>query len=143
MLSCVWLFATPLTASLWPCWLQHSRLLCPPLSPRVCSNSSSLSQWCYLTISSSAAPFSFAFSLSQHQGLSTELPVCIRWPKFWSFSFSNSPSDKYSGLFVFRIDWFNLLAIQGTHKSLLQHYNSKASVLGHSAFFMVQIYLIY
>ena len=61
----------------------------------------------------------------------------IRWPKYWSFSFSNSPSNEYSGLISFRIDWFNLLAVQGTLKSLLQHHSSKVSILWHSAFIMV------
>ena len=63
----------------------------------------------------------------------------IRWPKYWSFSFSISPSNEYSGLISFRIDWFDLLAVQGTLKSLLQHHSSKASVLWHSAFLMVQL----
>ena len=61
------------------------------------------------------------------------------WPKYWSFSFSVSPSNEYSALISFRIDWFDLLAVQGTLKSLLQHYSSKASILWHSAFFMVQL----
>ena len=72
---------------------------------------------------------------------SSELTVCIRWPKYWSFSFSISPSNEYSGLISFRIDWFDLLAFQGTLKSLLQH-NSK-SILWHSAFFMVQLWHSY
>ena len=63
----------------------------------------------------------------------------IRWPKYWSFSFSISPSSEYSGLISFRIDWFDLLAVQGTLRSLLQHHNSKASILWHSAFVMVQL----
>ena len=63
----------------------------------------------------------------------------IRWPKYWSFSFSISPSTEYSGLVSFRIDWFDLLAVQGTLKSLLQHHSSKASILWRSAFFMVQL----
>ena len=62
-----------------------------------------------------------------------------RWPKYWSFSFSISPSNEYSGLISFRMDWLDLLAVQGTIKSLLQHHNSKASVLRHSAFFIVQL----
>ena len=69
---------------------------------------------------------------------SSESVLCIRWPKYWSFSFSISPSSEYSGLISFRIDWFYLLAVQGTLKSLLQHHSSKASILRHSAFFMVQ-----
>ena len=64
--------------------------------------------------------------------------LCIRWPKYWSFSFSISPSNEHSGLISFRIDWFDLLAVQGTLKGLLQHHCSKASVLQHSAFFMNQ-----
>ena len=69
---------------------------------------------------------------------SNESFLCIRWPKYWSFSFSSSPSNEYSGLISFRIDWFNLLAVQGT-LSLLQHHSSKASILQHSAFFTVQL----
>ena len=70
----------------------------------------------------------------------SELALCIRWPKYWSFSFSINPSsNEYSGLISFRMDWFDLLAVQGTLKSLLQHHSSKASFLQHSAFFMVQL----
>ena len=65
--------------------------------------------------------------------------LCMRWPKFWSFSFTISPFNEYSGLISFRLDWFDLLTIQRTLKSLLQHHNSKASLLWHSAFFMVQL----
>ena len=70
---------------------------------------------------------------------SNESVLHIRWPKFWSFSFSISPSNEYSGLISFMIDWLDLLAVQGTLKSLLQHHSSKASVLRHSAFFIVQL----
>ena len=70
---------------------------------------------------------------------SNESVLRIRWPKYWSFSFSISPSNEYSGLICFRMDWLDLLAVQGTLKSLLQCHNSKASVLWHSAFFTVQI----
>ena len=85
------------------------------------------------------SPSSLALSLAQHQGLFQELAPHIKWPKYWSFSFSISPSNEYSGLISFRIDWFDLLAIQGTLKNLLQHYSSKASILWHPAFFMVQL----
>ena len=68
-----------------------------------------------------------------------ELALCIRWPTYWSFSFSISPSNEYSGLISFRVDWFDLLVVQGTLKSLLQHHSSKASILSCSAFFMVQL----
>ena len=70
---------------------------------------------------------------------SNESALHIRWPKYWSFSFSLSPSNEYSGLIFFRMDWFDHLAVQGNLKSLLQHHSLKASVLWHSAFFMVQI----
>src|SRR5574341_290377 len=70
---------------------------------------------------------------------SNESVLLIRWPKYWSFSFSISPSNEYSGLISFRIDWFDLLAVQGTLKNLHQHHSSKASILGYSAFFMVQL----
>ena len=70
---------------------------------------------------------------------SNEPALSIRWPKYWSFSFSISASNEYSGLISFRIDWFDLLAVQGTLKSLLQHHSSKASILRHLAFFIVQL----
>ena len=70
---------------------------------------------------------------------SSESAVCIRWPKYWSFSFSISPSNEYSGLISFKIDWFHLLGVQGTFKSLLQHHSLKASIVWHLAFFMVQL----
>ena len=76
------------------------------------------------------------FNLSQHQGLSNESILQITWPKDWSFTSSISPSNEYSGLISFRIDWFDLFAVQGT---LLQHHSSKASILLHSAFFIVQL----
>ena len=70
---------------------------------------------------------------------SNELNLCIRWPKYWRFSFSTSPSNEYSGLISFRMDWLDLLAVQGTLKSLLQHHSSKAFILRHSAFFVIQL----
>ena len=70
---------------------------------------------------------------------SNESALRIRWPKYWSFSFSISPSNEHPGLISFRMDWLDCLAVQGTHKSLLQHYSSKASILLHSAFFIVQL----
>ena len=78
------------------------------------------------------------FNLSQQQVFSNELTLCIRWPKYWSFSFSISPSNEYAGLIFFRMDWLDLLAVQETLKSLLQHHRSKASILWCSAFFIVQ-----
>ena len=93
--------------------LQHTRLPCPSPTPGACSNSCPSSWWCHPTISSSVVPFFPTFNLSQCQCLSNE-PVHIRWPKDWSFSFSISPSNEYSGLISFRTDCFYLLAVQGT-----------------------------
>ena len=80
-----------------------------------------------------------AFNLSQHQGLFKWVSSCIRWPKYWSFSFSISPSNEHPGLISFRMDWLDFLTVQGTLKGLLQHHSSKASILRHSAFFTVQL----
>ena len=80
-----------------------------------------------------------AFSLSQHRGLFQWVGSSIRWPKYWSFSLSISPSNECSGLISFRMDWLDLLAVQGTLKSLLQHHGWRASILLCSAFFMVQL----
>ena len=80
-----------------------------------------------------------AFNPSQHQGLSNESAFHIRWPKYWSFSFNISPSNEHPGLISFRMDWLHLLAVQGTLKSLLQHHSWKASILQHSAFFILQL----
>ena len=76
------------------------------------------------------------------RAFSNESSLCIRWPKYWNFSFNSSPSNEYSGLISFRIGWFDDLAVQGTLKSLLQHHSSKASILRHSTFFTVQMFLI-
>ena len=221
------LFSQAMSYSLWPHGLQHARLPCPLLSPRVCSNSWPLSWWCHPTISSSVAPFcscpqsfpeSGSFPMSQlfasggqrigasastsvlvvvqspshvrlfvtlwtaaHQAslsltISCSLPkfmsialvmppghlilwcplllhsifpsirdfsnqsaLHIRWPKYWSFSFSISPSSKYSGLISIKIDWFDLLVVQGTLRCLLQHHSLKASILLCSTFFTVQL----
>ena len=121
--------------SLWLHGLHNARPPCPSPTPRVYSNSYPLRRWCHPTISSSVIPFS-----SRHQSFpaSNESVLCIRWPKYWSFSISISPSNEYSGLISFRIDWLDLLAVQGTLKSL-QHHSSKASILRHSAFVTVQL----
>ena len=119
--------------------LQHARLPCPSLSLRVCSSSCPLSRWCYRTISSSVVPFILLPSVFPiTRVFSNESALHIRWPKYWRFSFSISPSSAYSGLISFRIDFFDLLAVQGTLKSLLQHHNLNATILQRSAFFMVQ-----
>ena len=86
-----------------------------------------------------SSPSPPALSLSSIRVFSNESALCIRWPKYWSFSFSISPSNEHPELISFRMDWLDLLAIQGTLKSLLQHHSSKASILWHSAFFTVQL----
>ena len=86
-----------------------------------------------------SSPSPPALNLSQHRVFSNESALHIRWPKYWSFSFNISPSNEYSGLISFRMDWLDLLAVQGTLKSLPQHHSSKASILWCSAFFIVQL----
>ena len=119
--------------------LQHASLPYPSPTPGACSNSCPSRQWCPPTISSSALPFtsclqSFPTSI---RVFSNESVLLIRWPKYWSFSFSISPSNEYSGLISFRMDWLDLPAVQRTLKSLLQHRSLKASILQCSVFFMV------
>ena len=115
--------------SLWPHESQHARPPCPSPTPGVCSNSRPLSRWCHPAFSSSVIPFS---SCPQSLPASESFPMSqlrMRWPKYWSFSFSISPSKEIPGLISFRMDWLGLLAVQGTLKSLLQHHSSKASIL--------------
>ena len=100
--------------SLWPHGLQHARLPCPSPSPGACSNLCPLSQGYHPTISSSVVPFSSCLLSSLTPVFSNESALRIRWPKYWSFSFSISPSNEYPGQISFRMDWFDLLAIQGT-----------------------------
>ena len=120
-----------------PHGLQHAKFPSPSLSLRVCSNSWPLSRWCYLTVLSPLLPLPLIFP--SLRVFSNDSVLCIRWQKYWSFSFSISPSSEYLGMISFRIDWFDLLAHQGTLKSLLQHHSSKASILWCSAFFTVQL----
>ena len=129
--------------SLWPHGLQHVRLPWPALSSGVCSNSCPLIQWCHPTISSSITLILLPSIFPSIRVFSNESALHIRWQKYWSFSFSISPSNEYSGLNFFRINWFDLLAVQGTLKSILQNHNSKASILWHLAFFMVQLLYLY
>ena len=129
--------------SWWPHGLQHARLPCPSPSPGPCSNTCPQSWWCHPTILSSVIPFS-SCPQSFPASRSFLMSQLFRWPKYWSFSFSISPSDEYSGLISFRMDWFDLHAVQGTLKSLHQHHSSRASVLWQlksisSAYFMVQL----
>ena len=125
--------------SLRPLELQHARPPCPSSTSRVHPNSCPLSQWCHPTISSLSSPSPPALNLSQHPGLFKWVSSSHQVAKVLGFSFSISPSNEYSGLISFRIDWFDLLEVQGTLKSLLQHHSSKASILWHSAFFTVQL----
>ena len=132
LLSCVQLFVTPWTAayqaslsftSSWSLLRFMSLELVMPYNHLILR--------CPLLLLSSIFPSICVFS--------NESALPIRWSKYWSFSFSISPSNEYLGLISFRIDWFDLLAVQGTLKSLLQHHNLKASALQHSAFFVVQL----
>ena len=134
-LSRVWLFVTPWTAA-------HQASLSITNS-WACSNSRPSSQWCHPTISSSVIPFSSCLQSFPISGFFLMSALWFRWPKYWSFSFSISSSNECSRLISFRIDWFDLLAVQGTLKSLLQPHSSKASILQHSAFFMVQLSHLY
>ena len=131
LLSHVQLFATP--------WTAAHQASCPSVSLRLCSNSYPLSQWCHPTISCSVAPLLLPSVFPNIRVFSSESALHIRWPKYWSFSFSISLSNEYSRLISFRIDWFDLLAVQGTLKSFFQHHSSKGSILQCSAFFMIEV----
>ena len=128
--------------SFQPHGMKHARLSCPSWSPRVCSDLCLLSWWYHLTILSGPCllPPSIFPRISV---LSNESALYITWSKYWSFSFSISPSSEYSGLISFRIDWFNLHAVQKTLMSLLQDHNSKASIFQSSAFFMFRLSQLY
>ena len=124
--------------SLWLQGLQHARLPCHSLSPWVYSDSCSLSWWWYLTISSSANSLLFLPSIFPSiRVYSSDLTLHIRWPKCWSFNIS--PSSEYSGLISFKINWFDLLVVQWTLKSLPQLHNSKALILWGSTVFIVHL----
>ena len=122
--------------SLWPHVLQYTSLPSPSPPPGACSNTHPLSWWCHPTISSFVLLPSIFSSI---RVFSYEQALHIRWSKYWSFSFSINPSNEYSWLISFRMDWFDLLAVQGTLKNLLQDHSSKASIFLHSAFFMVHL----
>ena len=122
--------------SLWPHALQHTRLHCTSISPKVALFHVYWVNDAIYPPHPLLLPSSFAFNLSQHQGFSKESAVLIRWPKYWSFSFSISPSSEYSWLISIRTGWFVLLAVQGTLKGFLQHHSWKVSILQHSALCM-------
>ena len=123
--------------SSWPHGPQHTRPPCPSSTPGGYSNSCPWSQGCHPTISSPSTP---PFNLSQHQDLFKWVSSSHQVAKYLHFNFSISPSNAYSGLISFRMDCLDLLAVQGTLRSLLQHHNSKASILRHSAFFIITVY---
>ena len=123
--------------SLRPHGLQYARLPCPLPTPGACSNSHHQVGDAIQPSHPLSFPSLPAFHLSQHQGLFRWVSSSHQWPKYWSFSLS--PSNEYSGLISIRMDWFDLLAVQGTLKNLLQHHSSKASILQFSAFFLVQL----
>ena len=118
---------------------QHARPPFPSLTPRVYSNSCPSSRWCHPAISSSCRPLLLPPILPSMRVFSNESTLHMRWPKYWSFSFSISPSNEHPRLLSHRMDWLDLLAVQGTLKSLLQHHSSKASIFRCSAFLTVQL----
>ena len=126
--------------SLQPHELQHANPPCPSPTLRVYPNSCPLSCWWHWTILSSVDPLLLPLSIFPSiRVFSDESALCIRWPKYWSFSFNISPSNEHPELISFRITWLDLHAVQGTLKSLLQHHSSKPSILQCSAFFIVQL----
>ena len=125
--------------SLQPHGLQHARFPCPSLSSWVCANSCPLSQWCHPTILSSVVPFSSSIQSFPASSFFQWVSSLHQVAKYYIFSFRISPSNEHSGLISFRMDWLDLLAVQGILKSLLQHHSSEASILWHSAFFIVQL----
>ena len=136
LLNCVWLFVTPWTAACQASLsITNSRSLCKLMSIEsvMPSNYPIL---CHLPL----LPLSIFPNI---RIFSNESVLLIKWPKYWGFSFSISPSNEYSGLVSFRLDWLDLLAVQGTVKSLLQHHSSKVSILWHSVFFIVQFLHLY
>ena len=120
--------------SLWPHGLQHTRPPCPSPTAGVYSNSCPSNHLilCHPLLLLPPVPPSIRV-------FSNESTLCMRWPKYWSFSFNIIPFNEYPGLISFRMDWLDLLAVQGTLKSLLQHHSSKASILQRSPFFIVQL----
>ena len=136
LLSSVWLFATPWTAACQASLsITNSQSLLKLMSTELVMPSNHLILCQTLLLLPSIFPSIRVFS--------SESVLCIRWSKYWSFSFNISPSDEYSGLISFRMDWLDLLAVQGTLKHLLQHHSSKASILQRSAFFIVPFSFLY
>ena len=125
--------------SLWPHGLQHARPPCLPPTPGIYSNSCPLSQWCHPTISSSVIPFSSDLQSFPASGSFQMSQFFTSGGQTIGLSFNISPSNEHPGLISFRMDWLDLLVVQGTLKSLLQYHSSKPSILRHSAFFIFQL----
>ena len=132
-----WCWVAQSCPTLWAHGLQHARLPCPSPFPGACSNSCPLSRWCHPTILSH--PLLLLSIFHSIRVFFNESALHITWPNYWRFSFIISHSNEHPGLISFTIDWLDLLAVQETLKSLLQHHSSKASILWHSAFFIVQL----
>ena len=124
--------------SLQPRGLQHTSPPCPSSTLGIYSNSCPLSRWCHLTISSCRPLLLLPSIFPTIRVFSNESAVSLRWPKYWSFNLNISPSNEHPGLISLRIDWLDLLAVQGILRSLLQRHSSKASILC-SAFFIVPL----
>ena len=124
---------------LWPHGLQHARLPCPSPTPRTYSNSCPLSRWCHPTISTKLSPSPPAFSLAQHQGLFQWVSSSLQVARVLKFQLQHQSFQWIFKTHFFRMDWLDLLAVQGTLKNFLQHHSSKASILRLSAFFMVNL----
>ena len=127
--------------SLWPHGLQHARLPCPLPTPGVCSNHVHQVGIVIQPSHPLSSPYPPALHFPSIRVFSNESVLHIMWSKYWSFSIN--PSNEYSALISFRIDWLDILAVQGTLKSLLQNHSSKLSILRHSGFFMVQLSHLY
>ena len=138
ILSSVQFGRSVVSDSLWLHESQHARSPCPSPTPGVHSDSRPSSWWSNAAISSSVVLFSSCPQSLPASVFSNESTLHMRWPKYWSFSFSIIPSKEIPGLISFRMDWLDLLSVQGTLKNLLQHHSSKASILRHTAFFTVQ-----
>ena len=130
---------TGVSDSLWPHEPQHARPPCPSPTLGASSNSCPLSQWCHTPSHPLSSPLLPPSIFRSIRVFSNESALHIRGPKYWSFSFNINPSNEHPGLISFRVDWLDLLAVQGTLKSLLPHHTSKASILWCSALFIVQI----
>ena len=141
----VWLLSVEfscsvMSISLRPHESQHARPPCPSPTPGVHSDSRPSGQWCHPAISSLCHSLLLPSSIFPSiRVFSSELVLHIRWAKYWSFIFSINSSNEYSGLISIKMNWLELLAVEGTLKSLLQHHSSKASILRCSAFFIVQL----